>query len=160
MSLIIPSSQPASSSNAPPILPPITAFPHLLPKPDHSRQWTKDNSDAILAEKRRRNAGASSRFRERRKQREKELQERVVLLEQRVQQLQTALRQYNPKHPLIEPSSSSSSPQDLGDRVSQLESMMTRFREEKESDTQKLDALEKENSYLKSLLKPSMDKPQ
>ncbi|KAI9258181.1 hypothetical protein BDA99DRAFT_421589, partial [Phascolomyces articulosus] len=110
-------------------------------------------SDAILAEKRRRNAGASSRFRERRKQREKELQERVVLLEQRVQQLSSALRQYNPKHPLIESAASSTSPQqDLNDRVSQLESIMTRFREEKESDTRKLDALEKENTYLKSLL--------
>ncbi|KAI9319655.1 hypothetical protein BX666DRAFT_1310943 [Dichotomocladium elegans] len=110
--------------------------------------------EAILAEKRRRNAGASSRFRERRKQRERELQERVVFLENKVQLLESALRAYDPRHPQLSTSSgkqhgctlqssllSAGRSGSLSDRLSQLE-----------IDVAKLSALENENQYLKSLL--------
>ncbi|ORY98731.1 hypothetical protein BCR43DRAFT_488061 [Syncephalastrum racemosum] len=124
------------------------------------------SSEQILAEKRRRNAGASSRFRERRKQRERDLQDRCRSLEWTVRQLQSALRQHDPAHPLLllksdtetspsSPSSPGSSSGTLNDRVSQLECMMTRFRQEKETDAQKLSELEQENRYLKSLLVPA-----
>ncbi|KAF1800688.1 basic-leucine zipper transcription factor [Mucor lusitanicus] len=152
-------------------------------------------SEEVLAEKRRRNAGASARFRDRRKQRERELQDKCHELEQRSKEFENALRRIDPDHPLLlakqpQPSSSSSqstaantatSPSSeyhhhrrsitsssppphshgyasdqstLFDRVGQLEHLMTRFREEKETDVQKLDELEKENKYLRSLLVP------
>ncbi|KAK4512472.1 uncharacterized protein ATC70_003173 [Mucor velutinosus] len=155
-------------------------------------------SEEVLAEKRRRNAGASARFRDRRKQRERELQDKCHELEQRSKEFENALRRIDPDHPLLlakqlQPSSShsaaaataaspsseynhrrsvtSSSPppphsqssashsyasdqSTLFDRVSQLEHLMTRFKEEKETDVQKLDELEKENKYLRSLLVP------
>ncbi|GAN04405.1 hypothetical protein MAM1_0062c03865 [Mucor ambiguus] len=154
-------------------------------------------SEEVLAEKRRRNAGASARFRDRRKQRERELQDKCHELEQRSKEFENALRRIDPDHPLLlakqpQPSSShsaaaasatspsseyqhrrsitSSSPpphshssashgyasdqSTLFDRVGQLEQLMTRFREEKETDVQKLDELEKENKYLRSLLVP------
>ncbi|KAI8971411.1 hypothetical protein BDF20DRAFT_884393 [Mycotypha africana] len=58
-------------------------------------------SEEILAEKRRRNAGASARFRDRRKQKEKDLAKRCQILEQRTQELEAALRHYNPNHALL-----------------------------------------------------------
>ncbi|KAJ8656495.1 hypothetical protein O0I10_007818 [Lichtheimia ornata] len=146
-------------------LPPTTASYSISPTPPSSSSLTSPtSSEAILAEKRRRNAGASSRFRERRKQRERELQERVLYLEQRVQTLEMALHQYDPDHPQLASNkdkrgSSSiiqahhhSSSNDLSNRVSQLETLMTRFRQEKETDSEKLTLLERENRYLKSLL--------
>ncbi|CAO3613001.1 unnamed protein product [Mucor hiemalis] len=133
------------------------------------------SSEEVLAEKRRRNAGASARFRDRRKQRERELQDKCHELEQKAKELENALRRSEPDHPLLSKShltvssdysanrSITSSPppshqqedsHTLFDRVGQLEHLMTRFRQEKETDTQKLDELEKENKYLKSLLIP------
>ncbi|CAG8490533.1 7736_t:CDS:2 [Paraglomus brasilianum] len=47
-----------------------------------------DPATELLAEKRRRNAGASARFRDRRKQREKEMQEKCQFLEKRIQKLE------------------------------------------------------------------------
>lgn len=139
-------------------LPPTTTSYSISPTPPSSSSslTTPTSSEAILAEKRRRNAGASSRFRERRKQRERELQERVLYLEQRVQTLEMALHQYDPDHPQLASSkdnraSSSiiqaphhSSSNDLSNRVSQLETLMTRFRQEKETDSEKLTLLERE----------------
>ncbi|KAI9006701.1 hypothetical protein CLU79DRAFT_840715 [Phycomyces nitens] len=134
------------------------------------------SSEEVLAEKRRRNAGASARFRDRRKQRERELQDKYNLLENRTKALADALRRLEPDHPLVLPhqtdltnhsdssnrlGSASPSPEphsqnatDLTDRVSQLERLMTLFRQEKETDTCKLEELEKENFYLRSLLVP------
>jgi len=48
-----------------------------------------DPATELLAEKRRRNAGASARFRDRRKQREKEMQEKCQYLEKRLQKLES-----------------------------------------------------------------------
>ncbi|KAG2228519.1 hypothetical protein INT48_007792 [Thamnidium elegans] len=128
------------------------------------------SSEEVLAEKRRRNAGASARFRDRRKQRERELQDKCNELEQRSKEFENALRRVEPEHPLLSKQSvtvdysnrsNTSSPppmhednNTLFDRVGQLEHLMTRFRQEKETDVQKLDELEKENKYLKSLLIP------
>ncbi|KAI7881366.1 hypothetical protein K492DRAFT_206853 [Lichtheimia hyalospora FSU 10163] len=180
------------SHSLPPKLPPITSLPwsnnqqtpssssshhhpahsltttpsYNIPPTSPSSLTTPTSSEAILAEKRRRNAGASSRFRERRKQRERELQERVLYLEQRVQSLEMALHQYDPDHPQLISSKDKRIPiqsnsmvqathhnsNDLSNRVSQLETLMTRFRQEKETDSEKLTVLERENRYLKSLL--------
>jgi hypothetical protein len=122
------------------------------------------SSEEVLAEKRRRNAGASARFRDRRKQRERELQDKCHELEQRTKEFEIALRRLEPDHPLLAKASTavsrSSSPatttdyqgmsdqHTLFDRVGQLEHMMTRFRQEKETDVQKLDELEKEVCIL------------
>lgn len=119
------------------------------------------SSEEVLAEKRRRNAGASARFRDRRKQRERELQDKCNELEQRSKEFENALRRAEPEHPLLlkqpvtvnyrsstqSPPPSASTHEDnhtLFDRVGQLEHLMTRFRQEKETDVQKLDELEKE----------------
>lgn len=113
------------------------------------------SSEEVLAEKRRRNAGASARFRDRRKQRERELQDKCNELEQRSKEFETALRRVDPDHPILskqldyQPTRSitaSPPPHDdnLFDRVGQLEHLMTRFKQEKETDEQKLSELEKE----------------
>ncbi|KAI8989941.1 hypothetical protein BDB01DRAFT_703066, partial [Pilobolus umbonatus] len=112
---------------------------------------TAVSSEEVLAEKRRRNAGASARFRDRRKQREKELQDKCDKIESRAKQLEDALRLIQVDHPLLKQETSSaqsSSPapfsDTLVDRVGQLEHLMVRFREEKETDAQKLEDLEQE----------------
>lgn len=128
----------------PPPTPPLSAWPTPLPPTQQKQQPIKPPSsgtptpEEILAEKRRRNAGASSRFRERRKQRERELQEKCQRLERQVEELQAALRNVNPDHPLLSVANTST----LDDRVAQLERWMTHEKE----------ALEKENRYLRSLL--------
>ncbi|KAI7861837.1 hypothetical protein BDF14DRAFT_1960154 [Spinellus fusiger] len=111
------------------------------------------SSDDLLAEKRRRNAGASARFRDRRKQRERELQEKYNALEIHTKALASALQQYQPDHALLKGNPL------LSDRVSQLERIMTQFRQDKAEDTYKLDELEKENTYLRSLLVPVRSRP-
>ncbi|ORZ06667.1 hypothetical protein BCR42DRAFT_312645, partial [Absidia repens] len=58
-------------------------------------------SAQVLAEKRKRNAGASARFRERRKLRERDLQETCKLLDRRVFALESALKQLDPNHSLL-----------------------------------------------------------
>lgn len=115
------------------------------------------SSEEVLAEKRRRNAGASARFRDRRKQRERELQDKCNELEQRSKEFENALRRVDPDHPILSKQldysqtsnrsiTSSPPPHDdnLFDRVGQLEHLMTIFKQEKETDEQKLDELEKE----------------
>lgn len=122
------------------------------------------SSEEVLAEKRRRNAGASARFRDRRKQRERELLDKCNELEQRVKEVENALRRVDPEHALLlnkrpmvtdrsmSPTTTTTttshhteeSDHTLFDRVGQLEHLMTRFRKEKETDVQKLDELEKE----------------
>ncbi|KAI8089217.1 uncharacterized protein BX664DRAFT_332446 [Halteromyces radiatus] len=120
------------------------------------------SSAQVLAEKRRRNAGASARFRERRKLRERDLQEKCQLLDRRVLALETALKQLDPHHSLLldkpvrDDDHSSSPPpppppqSTLNDRVSQLEQLMMLLRQEKILDTHKLQSLEKENQTLKT----------
>ncbi|KAG9306166.1 hypothetical protein G9A89_016070 [Geosiphon pyriformis] len=54
-----------------------------------SRHSQIDPATELLAEKRRRNAGASARFRDRRKQRERDMQEKCQFLERRVQELES-----------------------------------------------------------------------
>ncbi|CAO3662062.1 hypothetical protein CU097_010876 [Rhizopus azygosporus] len=149
---------------------------HLFPYPAELKRRSdpaQDNqkrvmtSEEVLAEKRRRNAGASARFRDRRKQRERELQERCQNLEKRTQELEDALRLVCPDHPLLtnanlsspsETSSSTSSPStpsasvDILGRINQLEQFITRFRVEKQTDAKKLEELENENKFLKSVL--------
>lgn len=116
------------------------------------------SSEEVLAEKRRRNAGASARFRDRRKQRERELLDKCNELEQRSKEFENALRRVDPEHPILSkqldyPTSRSITqsppPHDdnLFDRVGQLEHLMTRFKQEKETDEQKLNELEKEVSF-------------
>ncbi|KAF7732145.1 hypothetical protein EC973_006400 [Apophysomyces ossiformis] len=60
------------------------------------------SSEEVLAEKRRRNAGASARFRDRRKQREREIQDRCRQLEHRTRELEEALRRFDPNHSLLQ----------------------------------------------------------
>ncbi|KAI8364830.1 hypothetical protein EDC96DRAFT_199204 [Choanephora cucurbitarum] len=127
------------------------------------------SSEEVLAEKRRRNAGASARFRDRRKQRERELQEKCSTLEDRTKALENALKLIDPNHPLLAQTkaqgstptesqalspSSNTEQNTLFDRVGQLEDMMYHFKQEKETDALKLDELERENKYLRSLLVP------
>jgi hypothetical protein len=129
-----------------------------------STPTTMLSSEEVLAEKRRRNAGASARFRDRRKQRERELQDKCHELEQRNKEFESAIRRFDPDNPLLikQPSTTaatadyttrsisppSTQDHDLFDRVGQLEHLMTRFRQEKETDVQKLDELEKEVSFF------------
>lgn len=130
----------------------------LLPKPydsiySNSRQIEKTlpSSEEVLAEKRRRNAGASARFRDRRKQRERELQEKCQSLEKRNQILENALKELNPEHPLIQSNHKNNEiveeeNQAIVGRINQLEQFISRFQVDKESDTRKLKEIEKEVS--------------
>lgn len=130
----------------------------LLPKSydsiySNSRQIEKTlpSSEEVLAEKRRRNAGASARFRDRRKQRERELQEKCQSLEKRNQILENALKELNPEHPLIQSNHKNNEiveeeNQAIVGRINQLEQFISRFQVDKESDTRKLKEIEKEVS--------------
>ncbi|CAO3699657.1 unnamed protein product [Rhizopus stolonifer] len=125
------------------------------------------SSEQVLAEKRRRNAGASARFRDRRKQRERELQDRCQELEKKNLILENALREADPNHPLVEhhdslpsPKHSTTDNQAILGRINQLEEFISRFRVEKQSDSKKLDKLDKENQFLKSLLTSFTNKNQ
>ncbi|CAG8499589.1 5497_t:CDS:2 [Paraglomus occultum] len=110
--------QPQRQLPSPPILPPVSCLApppssilsspsneHKIPSPPYISQLppyiqsppaakrqrhpqTVDPASELLAEKRRRNAGASARFRDRRKQREKEMQEKCQYLEKRIQKLE------------------------------------------------------------------------
>ncbi|KAG0745645.1 hypothetical protein G6F57_009448 [Rhizopus arrhizus] len=113
----------------------------------------RPSSEEVLAEKRRRNAGASARFRDRRKQRERELQERCQVLEKRAVDLEDALRMMDPGHPLIQSVDSnfltvsqtnSVENRVILGRINQLEQFIARFRVEKQSDIKRLEELEKE----------------
>ncbi|KAL1934308.1 hypothetical protein VTP01DRAFT_6490 [Rhizomucor pusillus] len=93
LSSIMPSSERQQPNNSAIILPKPPASSPSNTSSIMLSNTTTLTSDQILAEKRRRNATASSRFRERRKQRERELQERCTFLEKRVNQLEAALQQ-------------------------------------------------------------------
>ncbi|CAG8729846.1 3893_t:CDS:2 [Dentiscutata erythropus] len=62
---------------------------HPYQHPVYHQNDRVDPATELLAEKRRRNAGASARFRDRRKQREREMQEKCQFLERRVQELES-----------------------------------------------------------------------
>ncbi|KAI8579648.1 hypothetical protein K450DRAFT_240802 [Umbelopsis ramanniana AG] len=133
-------------------------------------------SEQVLAEKRRRNAGASARFRDRRKQRERDMTDKCHQLEERVRELEIALSratgqsveeiQEGARKPLHQRRRSSSVYSDesqdksdnfqtLGERVSELENLVGRSRREKDASVKQLQELEKENAYLRSLLTPA-----
>ncbi|KAK9717045.1 hypothetical protein K7432_006455 [Basidiobolus ranarum] len=86
----------------------------------------------ILAEKRRRNAGASARFRDRRKQREQEILERCVLLEDKVRELEHA----NP----------------FTHQLAELSMELKHAQLEKENAIEKLKVLENEVAWLRELI--------
>ncbi|RHZ75302.1 hypothetical protein Glove_216g202 [Diversispora epigaea] len=67
---------------------------NLITKPIHSYHSYIDPASELLAEKRRRNAGASARFRDRRKQREREMKDKCQFLERRVQELEKELEEH------------------------------------------------------------------
>ncbi|CAO3671279.1 unnamed protein product [Umbelopsis ramanniana] len=137
-------------------------------------------SEQVLAEKRRRNAGASARFRDRRKQRERDMGDKCHQLEERVKELEIALSRatgqsveeiqeaaHKPPQRQRRRSSSVYSDesqdkhvmidnfQSLGERVSELENLVGRSRQEKDASVKQLQELEKENAYLRSLLTPA-----
>ncbi|KAH8549282.1 hypothetical protein BGW37DRAFT_112829 [Umbelopsis sp. PMI_123] len=136
-------------------------------------------SEQVLAEKRRRNAGASARFRDRRKQRERDMNERCHHLEERVKELELALSRatgqsveeiqeggYKPQPQRRRSSSVYSDEsqekhvmidnfQSLGERVTELENLVGSSRREKDASVKQLQELEKENAYLRSLLTPA-----
>ncbi|CAG8451707.1 5385_t:CDS:2 [Scutellospora calospora] len=62
---------------------------HPYQHPIYHQNNQIDPAIELLAEKRRRNAGASARFRDRRKQREREMQDKCQFLERRVQELES-----------------------------------------------------------------------
>lgn len=124
-------------------------------------------SEQVLAEKRRRNAGASARFRDRRKQREQDMHDRCAQLQARVHELEQALaratgqsiEEIQEGHEIIVRRRSSSalsdeaqeknglildSFQSLGDRVTELENLVGHSRREKDASNKKLVELEKE----------------
>lgn len=128
-------------------------------------------SEQVLAEKRRRNAGASARFRDRRKQRERDMSEKCHQLEERVKELEIALSRatgqsveeiqeaaHKPPQRQRRRSSSVYSDesqdkhvmidnfQSLGERVSELENLVGRSRQEKDASVKQLQELEKEVS--------------
>jgi hypothetical protein len=89
----VPASTPQQLSHIPP---PPSHHPSMVVRPMHhpyhpiyhQARPVVDPASELLAEKRRRNAGASARFRDRRKQREREMQEKCQFLERRVQELE------------------------------------------------------------------------
>jgi hypothetical protein len=65
---------------------------HSIPSRNSTGETSaEDANDLALTEKRRRNARASARFRDRRKQREREMRQRCEQLEQRVMELESLL---------------------------------------------------------------------
>lgn len=124
-------------------------------------------SEQVLAEKRRRNAGASARFRDRRKQREQDMHERCAQLQVRIRELEQALaratgqsiEEIQEGHEIRIRRRSSSTLSDeaqeksglildsfhsLGDRVTELENLVGHSRREKDASNKKLIELEKE----------------
>ncbi|KAI9284753.1 hypothetical protein BC943DRAFT_367339 [Umbelopsis sp. AD052] len=155
----------------------VTSSPHLpyaydptKSPPSHmdGRSGSQLTSEQVLAEKRRRNAGASARFRDRRKQRERDMGDKCHQLEERVRELETALSratgqsveeiQAGARRPVQQRRRSSSvysdesqdkhssgdNFQSLGERVSELENLVGRSRREKDASVKQLQELEKE----------------
>ncbi|RUP51001.1 hypothetical protein BC936DRAFT_136646 [Jimgerdemannia flammicorona] len=139
---------------------------HYGSPPSHHSQRSgsiQPSPDEILAEKRRRNAGASARFRDRRKQRERENQDRCEYLERRVAELEKALahatdgvlpeKEHKRRGREGKDGKSSSSgggehrKESLAGRVSDLETQVVRTRIEREGAYRKISELEKEVSW-------------
>ncbi|CAI2179801.1 9822_t:CDS:2, partial [Funneliformis geosporum] len=95
----------------------------------HQGRSGVDPASELLAEKRRRNAGASARFRDRRKQREREMQEKCQFLERRVQELEST---------------------DNAKRIVELEKKLEDANEENKVANQKLQEFENKNQQLRS----------
>lgn len=122
-----------AAGSAPPHMQPSSHHPGMVIRPMHHpyahpiyHQQARpivDPASELLAEKRRRNAGASARFRDRRKQREREMQEKCQFLERRVQELEST---------------------DSAKRIAELEKKLEEANEERDSSNKKLQELEKE----------------
>lgn len=138
-------SQPFSPTRAagstPPHMQPSSHHPGMVIRPIHHpyahpiyHQQVRpvvDPASELLAEKRRRNAGASARFRDRRKQREREMQEKCQFLERRVQELEST---------------------DSAKRIAELEKKLEDANDERESTNKKFQEQEKEMLKLRSRL--------
>jgi hypothetical protein len=137
-----PFSPPRNAGSAPPHIPSSSHHPSMVIRPVHhpyghpiyhhqQARPVVDPASELLAEKRRRNAGASARFRDRRKQREREMQEKCQFLERRVQELEST---------------------DSAKRIAELEKKLEEANEEKDTSSQKLQEQEKEIHKLRSRL--------
>jgi len=102
-----------------------------LHSPTYSDRQSCDVTGELLAEKRRRNAGASARFRDRRKQRERETQDRCQYLERKVQEYEST---------------------DQYKRILELERQLEEANTQRDLAQQKLQTLEKEVQWHRSLL--------
>lgn len=132
-----PFSPPRAAGSAPPHMQPSSHHPGMVIRPMHhpyahpiyhqQSRSTIDPASELLAEKRRRNAGASARFRDRRKQREREMQEKCQFLERRVQELEST---------------------DSAKRIAELEKKLEEANEERDSSSKKLQEQEKEVCFL------------
>jgi len=130
----------STSQQLPHIPPPPPHHPNMVVRPMHhpyahpiyhQSRPVVDPASELLAEKRRRNAGASARFRDRRKQREREMQEKCQFLERRVQELESM---------------------DSAKRISELEKKLEDANNERDASNQKLRDQEKEIQQLRSRL--------
>ncbi|CAG8757268.1 738_t:CDS:2 [Gigaspora margarita] len=140
---------PPVSSLAPPVssLTPPVSSPLCSPPADYStpsfvtRAYNErvDPATELLAEKRRRNAGASARFRDRRKQREREMQEKCQFLERRVQELESM---------------------DHTKHILELERKLDEAIADKKSSQEKLLEMEKEIHQLRSKLREREQEPE
>jgi len=156
-------------SRPPHTLPPIAALPlyppirpstqTILPRPNYSYDPSPStpSPDDILAEKRRRNAGASARFRDRRKLRERESQDKCERLEKRIRELEEALVRANATAAAMFASKDGETGAgvrsgSLAGDVHELESLVERMKSEREKLGNRVEELEKENSYLRSLI--------
>ncbi|KAK9703999.1 hypothetical protein K7432_010432 [Basidiobolus ranarum] len=97
-----------------------------------SNLFTGPSAGRILAEKRKKNATASAKFRDRRKQKEKDILDRCAKLEKKVHQLEF-------ENPFLK-------------QISQLEFDLNQAKLEKFSALEKLNLLEDEVSWLRSLI--------
>jgi hypothetical protein len=122
-----------SAGSTPPHMQPSSHHPGMVIRPMHhpythpiyhqQARSVVDPASELLAEKRRRNAGASARFRDRRKQREREMQEKCQFLERRVQELEST---------------------DSAKRIAELEKKLEEANEERDTSNKKLQEQEKE----------------
>ncbi|KAK9717126.1 hypothetical protein K7432_006445, partial [Basidiobolus ranarum] len=124
--------QPYPSPASPPPNPTGTSryypYPHLS---SNGHSSYEEHAGKILEEKRRRNATASAKFRDRRKQREKEALEKCQLLEEKVKELE----QGNP----------------FTNQLSQLTNELNQVKAEKQSALDKVSMLENEIAWLRRL---------
>ncbi|KAF0488444.1 hypothetical protein F8M41_022275 [Gigaspora margarita] len=112
---------------------------HPYQHPVYHQNERFDPATELLAEKRRRNAGASARFRDRRKQREREMQEKCQFLERRVQELESM---------------------DHTKHILELERKLDEAIADKKSSQEKLLEMEKEIHQLRSKLREREQEPE